>query len=97
MREPRVHTARTYVPRDSYLSLFVGDAAFALAVDGALVLRLPKARVDELVAARRGRLLDPRSPLRPKTELVVLSATCRGRIELTREARRYASRRAKAR
>jgi hypothetical protein len=44
---------------------------FAMLVRGALVLKLPRARVDELVAAGEGTRFDPRGG-RPMTEWLVL-------------------------
>lgn len=56
--------------------LKVGGRIFAMLVQGELVLKLPRARVDELVAAGQGRFFDAGKG-RPMREWFVLSAGSR--------------------
>ena len=56
--------------------LKVGGRIFAMLVRGELVLKLPRARVDELVAGRQGRYFDAGKG-RPMREWFVLTAGSR--------------------
>jgi hypothetical protein len=65
----------------------VGGKLYALDVRGALVVKLPKARVDELVAAGRGTRFEPR-PGRIMKEWLVVTAPRAGPA-LKEEARAF--------
>ncbi len=62
---------------------------FVMLLRDELVLKLPKERVDEIVAARGGRRFDPRRDGRVMKEWVVLSGKGGKPVELAREAHRF--------
>lgn len=66
----------------------VGGKLYALDVRGALVVKLPKARVDALVAAGKGARFQPR-PGREMKEWLVVSAPKRAWPALEAEARAF--------
>lgn len=66
----------------------VGGKLFALDVRGALVLKLPKARVDALVDAGKGTRFEPR-PGRVMKEWLVVTAPKSAWPALEREAEAY--------
>ena len=70
-------------------ALKVGNKIFAMLVRGALVVKLPRARVDELIAAGEGTRFDPRGG-RPMNEWLVLDpASALGWLPLAAEAMRF--------
>jgi hypothetical protein len=70
-------------------ALKVGDKIFAMLARGSLVVKLPRKRVDELVAAGDGIRFDPRGG-RPMTEWLVLDPASRqGWLPLAAEAMQY--------
>jgi len=75
----------------SNLSAKRGGKIFLLLVKGELVFKLPKPRVDELVAASGGRRFDPRKNGRVMKEWVVLPLDVAGAAGLALEAYRFAS------
>ena len=67
--------------------LKVHGKIFAMLVRGQLVVKLPRARVDALVAAAQGERFDPRHDGRLMKEwLVVAPASAEGWLPLAREA-----------
>jgi hypothetical protein len=69
--------------------LWVAGKLFVMLVKGELVVKLPRARVDELVAAGQGRRLETR-PGRPMKEwLTVAPASPADWLALAREARSF--------
>src|SRR5207247_2039163 len=54
------------------VGLKVNEKIFAMLVRGDLVVKLPRARVDELVAARTGKRFDPRRDGRVMKEWLVV-------------------------
>jgi hypothetical protein len=66
----------------------VNGKLFALDVRGALVVKLPKARVDALVAAGKGTRFEP-GPGRVMKEWLVVDAPPATRAALKREARAF--------
>jgi hypothetical protein len=66
----------------------VNGKLFALDVRGALVVKLPKARVDALVVAGKGTRFEP-SPGRVMKEWLVVDAAPATRAALKREARAF--------
>ncbi len=66
----------------------VGGKLYALDVRGALVVKLPKARVDELVAAGKGARFEPR-PGRVMKEWLVVTAPRRAWPALEEEAHAF--------
>ena len=70
-------------------ALKVGGKIFAMLVRGRLVVKLPRARVDELVAAGEGTRFDPRGG-RPMTEWLVLDPASKlGWLPLAAEAMQF--------
>lgn len=70
-------------------ALKVGGKIFAMLVRGSLVVKLPRKRVGELVAAGEGTRFDPRGG-RPMTEWLVLDpASGQGWLPLAAEAMHY--------
>ena len=70
-------------------ALKVAGKIFAMLVSGALVVKLPRKRVDELVASGDGTRFDPRGG-RPMTEWLVLDpASAQGWLPLAAEAMQY--------
>jgi hypothetical protein len=70
--------------------LKVNDRIFAMLVRGALVVKLPRQRVDQLVNSRDGRPFDPRRNGRLMKEWLVLSPASKlDWLSLTREAMRF--------
>jgi hypothetical protein len=70
-------------------ALKVGDKIFVMLVRDSLVLKLPRKRVDELVASGDGTRFDPRGG-RPMTEWLVLDPASRqGWLPLAAEAMQY--------
>jgi len=70
-------------------ALKIGGKIFAMLVRGALVVKLPRKRVDELVASGDGTRFDPRGG-RPMTEWLVLDPASRqGWLPLAAEAMQY--------
>jgi hypothetical protein len=68
--------------RGKIFLIFTGDE---------LVYKLPKGRVDELVAAEQGRRFDPRRDGRLMKEWVVLPAKLSNLVKLAREAHTFAT------
>ena len=68
--------------------LKVNDKIFAMLVRGSLVVKLPKARVDGLVAARQGERFDPGHG-RVMKEWVVIPPGAGDWLALAREARAF--------
>lgn len=72
--------------------LKVDNRIFAMLVRGHLVLKLPRTRVDALVAAREGTRFDPRRNGRLMKEWLVLSASSNADwASLARDAFAYVS------
>jgi hypothetical protein len=70
--------------------LKVNNRIFAMLVRGALVVKLPRQRVDQLVESRDGRRFDPRRNGRVMKEWVVISASSSlDWLSLAREAMRF--------
>lgn len=68
------------------LGLRVGKKIFAMLVRGDLVVKLPRERVDALVAAGRGHAFDPRRDGRLMKEWLVFQGDDPSWVELAREA-----------
>ena len=68
--------------------LRVGGKIFAMLVRGSLVVKLPKARVDALVAARKGDRFDPGHG-RVMKEWVVIAPGAGDWLALAKEARTF--------
>jgi hypothetical protein len=64
---------------------------FVMLVRGDVVMKLPRLRVDELVARHVGKRFDPRRDGRLMKEWVVLPPACADTPGLAREAYRFAS------
>jgi len=62
---------------------------FVMLVGSEIVMKLPKSRVDELVAAEKGRRFDPRRDGRLMKEWVVLSSKTSKLTALAREAHAF--------
>lgn len=72
--------------------LKVHDKIFAMLTRGRLIVKLPKARVDELVASGDGERFDPRKNGRLMKEWLVLEPTSRVEwLDLAREALAFVS------
>jgi hypothetical protein len=71
------------------LGLKVDGKIFAMLVRGALVVKLPRERVSELVDAGLGRQFDPRGDGRLMKEWVVLEGARPPWLEVAREAYRF--------
>ncbi len=84
--EPRVSLGRLF----SATGLKVDKKIFAMVVRGALVVKLPKARVDELVAAEAGRRFEP-GPGHGMKEWISMTASKPDAVSLGREAFAYVS------
>jgi TfoX/Sxy family transcriptional regulator of competence genes len=67
------------------MGLKVGGKIFAMVVRGRLVVKLPKSRVDELVASRAGTHFEP-GPGRVMKEWIAISSTKLDPVSLAREA-----------
>ncbi len=77
-------------------ALKIGGKIFAMLVRGCLVVKLPRGRVDELVAAGEGTRFDPRGG-RPMTEWLVLDpSSTLGWLPLAAEAMQFVGKQAKA-
>jgi hypothetical protein len=77
-------------------ALKIGGKIFAMLVRGALVVKLPRARVDELVDAGEGVRFDPRGG-RPMTEWLVLDPDSQlGWLPLAAEAMQFVTPKAKS-
>jgi hypothetical protein len=74
----------------SSVALKVRGKIFAMLVRGDLVLKLPSARVDQLVEAG-GRRFDPRGDGREMKEWAVLPASAPNRVKLAGEALEFVS------
>jgi hypothetical protein len=85
-KEPRVSVGRLF----SALGLKVDGKIFAMVVRGALVVKLPKSRVDELVAANAGRRFEP-GPGRIMKEWISMTASKPDAASLGREAFAFVS------
>jgi hypothetical protein len=72
------------------LVLKLGSKIFAIVGDDRLVVKLPKARVDELVEAKAGKRFDPRKNGRVMKEWLVVGAHA-DRLALAKEAHAFAS------
>ena len=72
------------------LGLKVDGRIFAMSVRGALVVKLPRERVDALVGSRRGTRFDPRRDGRVMKEWVALEGDEASWVALAREAYRFA-------
>ncbi len=71
-------------------SLQVEKRIFAMLVRGSLVVKLPKQRVDALVAAGKGERFDPRGDGRQMKEWLVLGPSAEDDwLSLAAEARRF--------
>jgi hypothetical protein len=66
--------------------LRVGGKIFAMLVGGELVVKLPRERVDALVAAGRGHAFDPRRDGRLMKEWLVFEGDDPAWVDLAREA-----------
>lgn len=75
--------------------LKLGAKIFAIVGEDRLVLKLPKARVDELVEAKAGKRFDPRKNGRVMKEWLVAGARA-DRLALAEEAFAFASKAAAA-
>jgi hypothetical protein len=71
------------------LGLKVNGRIFAMLVRGRLVVKLPRARVDELVKARRGSRFDPRRDGRLMKEWIVLKGESLPWVDIAHEAYRF--------
>ena len=70
--------------------LKIHDKIFAMLVKGKLVVKLPKSRVDALVASGDGERFDPRHDGRLMKEWVTIEPTSEeGWLELSREAMEF--------
>jgi hypothetical protein len=70
--------------------LKIRNKIFAMLVRGKLVVKLPKSRVDALVASRDGERFDPRGDGRPMKEWVAVEPTSdEDWLPLAREALRF--------
>ena len=67
-------------------SFKVKKKIFAMVIDGELVLKLPKARVDELVDKKQGRRFDPRKNGRVMKEWIVLALPPKKWLALAKQA-----------
>lgn len=67
------------------MGLKVGGKIFAMVVRGKLVVKLPKSRVDELVAGKAGTHFEP-GPGRVMKEWIAISSTKLDPVSLAREA-----------
>lgn len=85
-KEPRVSLGRLF----SAVGLKVDGKIFAMVARGALVVKLPKARVDELVAARAGHRFEP-GPGHVMKEWISMTASKPDAATLGREAFAYVS------
>lgn len=81
LTEPRVSLGKLFAS----LGLQVDGKIFAMVVRGKLVLKLPKPRVDELVAKKAGTYFDPGHG-RPMKEWISMSAAKPDPLTLAREA-----------
>jgi hypothetical protein len=70
--------------------LSVNGKIFAMLTNGKLVVKLPKARVEEIVRGGHGEQFDPGHG-RPMKEWVVVGATDVAWIELAKEAHQFVS------
>jgi len=70
------------------VSLKVNSKVFAMLVKGKFVAKLPKDRVDQLVASRIGEYFDPGHGKLMK-EWVALAGTVNQWVDLSKEARRF--------
>lgn len=84
--EPRVSLGRLF----SAIGLKVDKKIFAMVVRGSLVVKLPKSRVDELVAAKAGRRFEP-GPGHIMKEWISMTASKPDAVTLGREAFSYVS------
>ena len=84
--EPRVSLGRLF----SATGLKVDNKIFAMVVRGALVVKLPKARVDALVAAKAGRRFEP-GPGHVMKEWISMTASKPDAVALGREAFAFVS------
>src|ERR1051325_407985 len=73
----------------SSLGLKVNGKIFAMLRYGRLVVKLPKARVDELVKAKQGSRFDPRGDGRVMKEWIVLKGSTPPWVGVAREAYRF--------
>jgi TfoX/Sxy family transcriptional regulator of competence genes len=71
------------------LGLRVGGKIFAMLVRGDLVVKLPRERVDALVAAGRGQAFDPRRDGRLMKEWLVFQGDDPSWVDLAREAHAF--------
>ena len=71
------------------LGLRVGGKIFAMLVRGDLVVKLPRARVDALVAAGQGQAFDPRRDGRLMKEWLVFRGDDPSWLDLAREAHAF--------
>ena len=76
-------------PMMASMGLKVNGRIFAMLREGRLVAKLPKARVDELVAAGRGERFDPRGDGRVMKEWIVLKGASPPWVGLAREAYQF--------
>jgi len=81
LREPRVSLGKLFSSR----GLEVDGKIFAMVVRGKLVLKLPKSRVDELVAKKAGSYFDPGHG-RLMKEWIAMRASKPDPLSLAREA-----------
>jgi hypothetical protein len=84
--EPRVSLGRLF----SAIGLKVDNKIFAMVVRGSLVVKLPRSRVDELVAAKAGRRFEP-GPGHVMKEWISMTAPKPDAVTLGREAFAYVS------
>jgi len=87
--EPNVTADAPGQKRFGSSTLQVGGKIFAMLVDGRLVVKLPRPRVDALIAAGAGQRFDPGHGRLMKEWLTVDPAGEEGWLPLAREAREF--------
>lgn len=89
-RKPRVTIDRGW--RSTGVAVKVRNKIVVMLVNDEVVMKLPKTRVDELVASAAGTRFDPRRDGRLMKEWVVIPLECAEGRSLAREAHRFALR-----
>ncbi len=84
-RQKNVTTARAF----GALGLRVGEKFFAMVYKGNMVVKLPEARVAELLAARHGQRFDPGHGRKMKEWVAIGLGRQRDRLAMAREARTF--------
>lgn len=85
-KNPRVSLGKLF----SAVGLKIDNKIFAMVVRGALVVKLPRPRVDELVTAKAGRRFEP-GPGHVMKEWISMTASKPDAVTLGREAFEYVS------